>query len=77
MFKLNENYEADRKIMKCDFIGYSLVATSTIKTTNSQMYINLPREDSVISLLNSYLELNFEVFKKAIIPDMQTVLIYG
>ena len=33
-------------------------------TANSQIYINIPREDSYISLLNGYLELNFEVIKK-------------
>ena len=36
-----------------------------MKTPSSQIYINIPREDSVISLLNSYLDLNFEVLKKA------------
>ena len=35
----------------------------TINTPNSQIYINIPREDSVISLLNSYLELNFDVLQ--------------
>ena len=64
MFKLNENYEVDRRILKCDYIRYSLAETSTINTPNSQIYINIPREDSVISLLNSYLDLNFEVVKK-------------
>ena len=39
--------------------------TPTINTPISQIYINIWREDSVISLLNSYLELNFEVMKKA------------
>ena len=65
MFKLNENYEVDRKILKCDYVRYSPAETSTINTPNSQIYINIPREDSVISLLNSYLDLNFEVVKKA------------
>ena len=65
MFKLNENYEVDRRILKCDYIRYSTAETSTIKTPNSQIYINIPREDSAISLLNSYLDLNFEVIKKA------------
>ena len=64
MFKLNENYEVDRRILKCDYIRYSPAETSTINTPNSQIYINIPREDSVISLLNSYLDLNFEVIKK-------------
>ena len=49
--------------MKCDYIRYSPSEISTIKTPNSQIYINLPREDSVISLLKSYLELNFDVLK--------------
>ena len=65
MFKLSENYEVDRKILKCDFIRYSPAKTSTINTPKSQIFINIPREDSLISLLNSYLDLNFEVIKKA------------
>ena len=54
MFNLNENYEVDRGILKCDCIRNSPAETSTIKTPNGQIYINIPREDSVISLLNSY-----------------------
>ena len=64
-FKLNETYEVDRRILKCDYIRYSPDETSTKNTPNSQIYINIPREDSVISLLNSYLDLNFEVIKRA------------
>ena len=64
MFKQNENYEVDRRILKCDYFRYSPAETSTINSPNSQIYINIPREDSVISLLNSYLDLNFEVIKK-------------
>ena len=65
MFKLSENYERDRRILKCDYIRYSPAEISTINTANSQTYINIPREDSLISLLNSYLELNFDVLKAA------------
>ena len=65
MFKLSENYEIDRRILKCDYIRYSPAEISTINTANSQIYINIPREDSVISLLNSYLELNFDVLHAA------------
>ena len=61
MFKLSENYEIDRRILKCDYIRYSPAEISTINTANSQIYINIAREDSVISLLNSYVELNFDV----------------
>ena len=63
MFKLSEKYEIDRRILKCDYIRYSPSEISTINTPNSQIYINIPREDSVISLLNSYIELNFDVLK--------------
>ena len=65
MFKLNENYEVDRRILKCDLVRYSPTETTTINTPNSQIFIKIPREDSVISLLNSYLDLNYEVIKKA------------
>ena len=65
MFKLSENYEIDRRILKSNYIRYSPSEISTINTPNSQVYINIPREDSVISLLNSYLELNFDVLKAA------------
>ena len=65
MFKLNEKYEINRNILKCDYIRYSPSEISTIKTANSQIFINIPREDSVISLLNSYLELIFDVLDTA------------
>ena len=63
MFKLSEKNEIDRIILKCDYIRYSPSEISTINTPNSQIYINIPREDSVISLLNSYIEINFDVLK--------------
>ena len=59
MFKLSENYEIDRRILKGDFIRYSPVENSTINTANLQVYNKILREDSVISLLNSYLEIKF------------------
>ena len=65
MFKLSERHHVNRDILKCDYIRFSPSETSTINTPNSQIYINIPREGSVISLLNSYLDLNFEVIKKA------------
>ena len=63
MFKLIEKYSVNRDILKCDYIRYSPSEISTINTANSQVYINITREDSVISLLNSYLELNFDVLR--------------
>ena len=64
MFKLIEKCKIDRRILKCDFFRSSPRETSTINTPNSQIYIIIPREDSVISFSNSYLDLNFEVIKK-------------
>ena len=64
MFKINERYQVDRKTLKCDYIKKSLAEVSTNNSPKSQIFINIPREDSVISLLNSYLELIFEVVKK-------------
>ena len=75
MFKLNETYEVDRRILKFDYIRYAPAETSTINTPNSQIYINIPREDSVISLLNSYLDITLKLSKKLMILDMQTVVI--
>ena len=65
MFKLSEKYSINRDILKCDYIRHSPSEISTINTANSQVYINIPREDSVNSLLNSYLELNFDVLHAA------------
>ena len=61
MFKLSESYEVDRKVLKCDYIRYSPAEISTKNTADSQIFIKIPREDSVISLLDSYLELTFHV----------------
>ena len=65
MFKLSEEYQTDKKILKCDHIRYSPSKISTINTPNSQIYNIIPRENSFISLLNRYLDLNFDVRKSA------------
>ena len=65
LLKLNEKYEQYRKFLKCDYIRYSLSEISTIHTANSHINVIIPREDSVISMLNSYLELNLDVLHAA------------
>ena len=65
MFNLCEKYEIDRRILKYDYKRYSPSEISTINTANSQIYINIPREGSLISLLNSYLDLNFDIVHAA------------
>ena len=70
MFKLNENYEVGRGNLKCDYIRYSPAETSTTNTPNSQIDIDIPKENSAISLLITYLDLKCEVIKKLITVDM-------
>ena len=65
MIKLSEKYQIGRRILKCDYIRYSTSEISTINTANSQMYNNIPREDSLISLFKSCLDLNFDVLHAA------------
>ena len=65
MLKLNEEYELNRSILKCDFIRYSPIEYSTIKTAISRIYINMPREGCVISLSTIYLDLNFDAVHAA------------
>ena len=65
MFKLNERYEINRNIIKCDYISYLPSKISTKNTINSQISIFIPREVSIVSLLNSYHDLNFDVFYAA------------
>ena len=77
MFRLSEKYQIDRRIQKCDYIRYSPSEISTINTANSQIYINIPREDSLMSLLKSYIDLNFEYSMLLLITDMQMGMIYG
>ena len=47
--------------LKCDYIRYPPSEVSTINTANSQTYIILPGENSVISLLNRFIILNFDL----------------
>ena len=61
MFKLSEKYQIGRRILKYDYNRYCPSEITTINTANSQIYINIPREDSNNSLLNSFLEINYDV----------------
>ena len=65
MFKLNRTYEVNISTLKCDYNNYSPSQIGKINTANSQIYNDIPREDSVISLLNSYLDLIFDLVHAA------------
>ena len=51
MFKLSEKYEVDQRILKCEYIRFSPSEISTKNKANFRIYINIPRETSLISLL--------------------------
>ena len=53
----------DKPIQKTDFIKYSPINLATINNNNSNISIIFPREDAYICLQNSYILLEFEVFK--------------
>ena len=65
MFNLSERYQIDRRILKGYFIRYSPSGNSSINAASSQIYINIPREDSLISFFKNYLDLNFDVLNAA------------
>ena len=66
MIKLTEIYDVDGKIPKTDFVRYSSLGISTLNTCDFQIFIKKPLEESVVYLLISYLDLNFDVLHSAI-----------
>ena len=63
IFSLKNKYAMDKPIHKIDFIEYSPSSLATINNNNSNISIIFPREDAYICLQNSYISLEFEVFK--------------
>ena len=65
MFSLSQNYAFDRPILKCDYIRYTPPSLNLVIGENDQIFIDIPTEDSAISLKDSYLELDFNVTERA------------
>ena len=65
MFELNEKYEVNRHNLKYAYIRCSPSEISRMNTANCQIYIDILREDSVISLSNSCLVASFDVLHAA------------
>ena len=63
MLKLIEKYELDQRILKNGFSRHSPSEISTLITANTQIYTNIAREASVVSLSNKFLHLNFDVLR--------------
>ena len=61
MFMLSEKDIIDRPFLKSDCIRWTPPTIVSAKRVNLQFFIDIPRNDSVVSLLDSYLELHFDV----------------
>ena len=60
-FNLKNTKKLSRELYKSDFYRYIPSSLATVNNNNSNITINLPREDSYISLQNSYILIDFEV----------------
>ena len=65
MFNLSQEYAVDRPILNCDYISYTLPSSNLVNGENYQIFIKIPREYSATSLGDSYLELDFNVIRRA------------
>ena len=65
MFNLSQKHVVDRPILKCDYIRYTPASLKIVNGENNQIFIDVPRVDSAISLKDSYLELDFNVIHRA------------
>ena len=51
MVTLNESYEIDRRILKCEYVRYSPSEISTINTPNSQIYIDIIYIEEIVLIV--------------------------
>ena len=65
MLNLSQKYAVDRPILKCDYIRYTPPSLNLVNGENNQIFIDIPREDSAISLKDGYLDLNLNVTHRA------------
>ena len=63
MFNVQQKYIIDNPITKMEFIKYYPTSLSNINNHNSIINICVGREDSYITLQNSFINLEFEVLK--------------
>ena len=65
MFDLPQSYNVDRFNLKCDFTRFNPPSLNIVKGENNQGCIVISREDTAISLKDSYLELSFDATHRA------------
>ena len=62
-FKLDGKLEVDQRILKSENLRYSPSEMSTTNTASSHFNIFIPGEVSVISFMNNYLDLQFDILR--------------
>ena len=65
MFNSSQGYAVDRSFLKCEYIRYTPPSLNIVKGERNRLFIDIPREDSAISLKVSYLEIDFNVTRRA------------
>ena len=65
MFDISQKHAVDRPILKCDFIRYTPPSLNLVNGENHQTFIYIPRESSAFSLKDVYLDLDFNVTRRA------------
>ena len=53
MFNLSQKHATDRPILESDFNRYTLPSLNLINGENNQVFTDIPKEDSAISLKDS------------------------
>ena len=66
IFNLSQKHAVDRTILKCDYNRYTAPSLSLVNGENNQIFIDIPRDDSAISLKDSYLDLDFNVINRSV-----------
>ena len=65
MFNSSQKTAVDRTNRNCDYIRYTPSSLNLVKGENNQFFIDIPKENSAISLKGSHLELDFNVTHRA------------
>ena len=65
MFNLSQKSAVDRSFLKCDFISYTPTSLNLVNGERNQIFVDIPGEDSALSLRNCYLDLDFSVTHRA------------
>ena len=66
MFKTDERLETVRSNFECDYNRYTPKSLNlVVRTINTHVSIDIPREDGVISLKGSYFDLHFSETQNA------------